>query len=413
MTRKINLMLLLAVLVLPSCVTGPDISGEVSLEAPLFDVASKKVIVTDWFGNHERAKAIAAHLRQKGFEAEALRRFDASELEPGEIMVREGVSSKFYLDRDRVETNMYWVGCSVGLFGAILPLPYPTIMGGRANYDLQVFDHDGITLSRAHGSVTGECREWWIWGAFWRNWARYEVEEIVAEKVPEILAQSLNQKPVLGPHVDPSSGSAAARAVLQRVGPRLIEAIHKGRIVHVERLLDSGVPAEIIFIDSGVRGKGVDFGNELHWLAKVEQPASVGYTVGTTALMAAAQAGQVDVARLLLERGAYPNSRDAENHTVLDQVVDLIMRKRQGAEGDDGRIRDMNDRISAAIKKVVAEWTEPHTKVPDERYVEMVSLLLEYGADPNLGRAYKDAKWFKFDDIAALLEAAGAVDKGS
>jgi hypothetical protein len=390
--------MLLCLIMTAACITGPEISGYVTIPRLILPVKPTKVIVSDRNGNHEFAKILSEQLRKAGYESEAFRQFDPTELEPGQILIKEGISTGTHSNRGRSATNLCFAFFSLGAIGLVLPYPLPSLTTGDCRYDLHIYDHDGLMLTQAHGSMYGACKEWWVWSAFHRAGVRDELKARVTGQVIEEILHVLKAKPVLDPNFDYVSDKSVRHdywMALQRVGPHFIRAIRQGKDNHVKRLLDAGMPAELM---TRVKKEGVmAYSNEMPWLSNKKYyfteeawleasgyKTKLGFVIGQTALMEAANAGQLECARLLLMYGAYADSMNSEGHSVLDQVVDRIVKQRK-----------RGDRPARASLG---------------NFPKMVSLLLEYGANPSLGRAYKDAKWFKLDDITQLLEEAGAIE---
>jgi ankyrin repeat protein len=124
----------------------------------------------------------------------------------------------------------------------------------------------------------------------------------------------------------------------------LSEAARKGDVAAVKKLLDEGVNVDTKF------------------------------RYGRTALSFAADRGHADVVKLLLDRGADINAKDTfYNATALIWAVNPAQ-----------------------------ERTAKHT--------EVVRVLLAHGGIPDdaLSAALKAAKQSKLDDVAAMLEKAGA-----
>eukprot|EP00741_Cyanophora_paradoxa_P012870 tig00020629_g12427.t1 len=96
----------------------------------------------------------------------------------------------------------------------------------------------------------------------------------------------------------PAAAAAAAPAsgAAPEPGMELFWAVYAGNLAAVRRELDAGAPVDAVDHDS-------DSGREL------------------TALMLACQRGHEDIARLLLERGAYVNARDERGFTALLQAA--------------------------------------------------------------------------------------------
>jgi cytohesin len=122
---------------------------------------------------------------------------------------------------------------------------------------------------------------------------------------------------------------------------------------------------------------------------------------GATPLHEAAQKGHLDVVQVLLANGADPAIRDNSNATALDEalryrhiaVVSLLMDK-SGASSGEAAQRQLQDAVMRG-------------------QIDMVSLLLQRGADPNLRTAsgstlLHDAALKGYRDIAERLLASGA-----
>ena len=115
-----------------------------------------------------------------------------------------------------------------------------------------------------------------------------------------------------------------------------------------------------------------------------------------TPLHYAAERGDVEIVKLLLEKRAYPNARDYMGRTPLHEAtknghVDII--KLLLEHGADFKEKDVGGRTpvdvaSASVKNVFVEWEQRRTlsffDAVTRRDVEGVKLWLERGVDPNV-----------------------------
>jgi hypothetical protein len=213
MKLKTGIILFVVSALFSGCSIGPTWRSDVVLPQPLKSIRGKRVVVSNFLWSthmisvtqsqqiqqtlesvyvHDMSGQIAQMLRDKGVDATAMDALSSSSLHANEVLVRGAIIPGWWVDT--MPSTLIW-GCSLLIFGCILPNPAPWVSGGTTYYRVEIINSDKKVLMQTEKRAVTEYRNYYVISEM-DNREKYKMDtaNAVTDKIVTQLAELVRRK---------------------------------------------------------------------------------------------------------------------------------------------------------------------------------------------------------------------------